>query len=85
MQTLDPYHMIEARLRGGEQPTLAEVLALLKADPVAAAVFRAGSWATILCIMQRVNGPWHQPTDTIATTTGDELTPMPECVSSHRT
>jgi hypothetical protein len=61
MQSRDPYQIIDERLRVGEQPTLTEIIELLKVDPVAAAVFRAGSMATIRYVIQRVNGAWPQP------------------------
>ena len=60
MQSYTPYQLIHERLRVGEQPTLAEIIELLKVDPVAAAVFRAGSMATIRYLIERVNGTRRQ-------------------------
>ena len=61
MLSRTPYQIIDERLRVGEQPTLTEIIDLLKVDPVAAAVFRAGSMATIRYLIERVNGRGPQP------------------------
>jgi hypothetical protein len=50
----DPYTIIQRRLAAGEEPTLAEVIDLLRVDAVAAAIFRAGSGTTIAYLIQRI-------------------------------
>jgi hypothetical protein len=53
MQEQKAYTVIHSRLAAGEEPTLAEIIELLKVDEVAVAVFRAGSTATIRYLIQR--------------------------------
>jgi hypothetical protein len=50
----DPYTIIEQHVVAGEEPTFAEVLDLLRVDAVAAAIFRAGSDATVVYLIHRI-------------------------------
>jgi hypothetical protein len=53
MQEQTAYTVIHRRLVAGEEPTFTEIIDLLKVDTVAAAVFQAGSRATIIYLLQR--------------------------------
>ena len=54
MQEQTAYTVIHRRLAAGQQPGLSEIIDLLKVDPVAVAVFQAGSMATIAYLLQRI-------------------------------
>jgi hypothetical protein len=60
------YTVIQHRLAVGEEPTFTEIIDLLKVDPVAVAVFQAGSSATIIYLLQRCSGSGNLHQDEVA-------------------